>query len=137
MEVRHIEGALDDQLDTIYAKAEEAAKEKYRAEKEQLRKENESLEAEVESWKEVAEEKEVMANIIRSDDRYEPVRLEEHKTYTNEEIHDVIEELSYRVNDMDGSQRRMENTLMRAMHRLDPIDTRFKQRLATLAFWRD
>jgi len=141
LEVRHVEGALDEQLDAIYAKAEEAAKKKYRAEKEKLRKENESLQAEVESWKEVAEEKEVMANIIRSDDRYEPVRLEEHKTFTNEEIHDVIEELGHRVNDMDGTQRRIENQLERTQYRLDPIDARLKQRLSKLFsklfFWRD
>jgi len=132
LEVRHVEGALDDQLDTIYTKAEEAARKRYRAEKEELRKEKESLEDQVEEWKEIAEKGEIMASIVRDDDAFDTVRVEDQKTYTNEHIHEEMQQISQRVNDLDGTQRRIEANLKKIFNRLQPIDVRIKQRIAGL-----
>jgi len=138
---RRIDQQWNDQLDDIYAKAEEILKERYQDKIAQLEKENKSLSDEVNKWKEIVKEKEAMAKVVRTDDMYEPLRLEDQRETPNKELKAQLEQQRKRLNDLDGSQRRMETKMKRMAKNMDmwaaPASVRVWRKLKNVFTVRD
>jgi len=106
-----LEEVRQEDLDNIYAKAEDLMRDKYQSDLDRLQKRNKDLQDQVEEWEDLARQGEVMANIVKEDDMWDTFRVEDQKTYTNEHIKDEVEEIKLRLNDLDGSQRRTWNRI--------------------------
>jgi cell fate (sporulation/competence/biofilm development) regulator YmcA (YheA/YmcA/DUF963 family) len=130
--IAELEEVRQEDLDQIYAKAEELMRDKYQSDLDRLQKRNDDLQDQVDEWEDLARQGEVMANIVKEDDKFDTFRVEDQKTYTNEHIKAEVEQIKKNLNDLDGTQRRIETRLKSIFNRLQPIDVRFKQRVASV-----